>query len=234
MKLFVGLGNPGEKYVQHRHNIGFRALETIAEIYGFAPWKKKFKGLLSEGLIGKEKVLLLKPLTYMNESGQSVGEAVRFYNLTEDDLIIFHDELDLAPGKIKVKIGGGNAGHNGLRSLSAHVGNETVRVRLGIGHPGTKDAVAHYVLSDFSKSDQIWLKDLLEATGLAAPYLAKKDLQGFMNKIGVLLSSQRISDEDKAQKKPRDQDATPSGQQKRDLSLRETLGSMLKRQKPSN
>jgi PTH1 family peptidyl-tRNA hydrolase len=187
MKLFVGLGNPGEKYAKNRHNIGFMAVERIAERHGFGPWKKKFKGYAADGEIGGEKVLLLKPETYMNESGQSVGEAARFLKISEGDVIVFHDELDLLPGRIKVKTGGGNAGHNGLRSITAHLGNETVRVRLGIGHPGSKDAVSHFVLSDFAKADQQWLPDLLDAVAKAAPHLAKGDAARFQTDVARFL-----------------------------------------------
>jgi PTH1 family peptidyl-tRNA hydrolase len=187
MKLFVGLGNPGDKYARNRHNIGFMAVERIAETHAFGPWKKKFKGYAADGEIGGEKVLLLKPETYMNESGQSVGEAARFLKISESDVVVFHDELDLLPGRLKVKTGGGNAGHNGLRSISAHLGNETVRVRLGIGHPGSKDAVAHFVLSDFAKADQQWLPDLLDAVAKAAPHLAKGDAQRFQTDVARFL-----------------------------------------------
>lgn len=187
MKLFVGLGNPGEKYARNRHNIGFMAVERIAELHGFGPWKRKFKAYAADGEIGGEKVLLLKPQTYMNESGQSVGEAARFLKIAEGDVVIFHDELDLLPGRIKVKTGGGNAGHNGLRSISAHIGNETQRVRLGIGHPGNKDAVSYYVLSDFAKADQAWLPDLMEAVAKAAPHLARGDAPRFQTDVARLL-----------------------------------------------
>lgn len=199
MKLFVGLGNPGEKYAKTRHNIGFMAVERVADAHGFGPWKKKFKGYAADGEIGGEKVLLLKPETYMNESGQSVGEAARFLKISEGDVIVFHDELDLLPSRIKVKTGGGNAGHNGLRSISAHLGNETVRVRLGIGHPGSKDAVSHFVLSDFAKADQQWLPDLLDAVAKAAPHLAKGDAARFQTDVARFLqqSDDRGSEKDK-------------------------------------
>jgi peptidyl-tRNA hydrolase, PTH1 family len=146
MKLIVGLGNPGPTYAGHRHNIGFMVVERMADEHGFGPWRKRFQGLTADGSIGGEKVLLLKPETYMNESGRSVGEALRFLKIDPADLIVLHDELDLAPGKMRVKVGGGNAGHNGLKSISQHVGNEYVRVRLGIGHPGHKDRVSGMTL----------------------------------------------------------------------------------------
>ncbi|MEM1101828.1 MAG: aminoacyl-tRNA hydrolase, partial [Pseudomonadota bacterium] len=161
MQLFVGLGNPGAKYAQNRHNIGWMAVDRIAEDHGFGPWRGKFQGTVSEGMLGGQRILLLKPETFMNKSGQSVGEALRFYKLEPGDVTVFHDELDLAPGKLKVKRGGGHAGHNGLRSLHAHIGEDYARVRLGIGHPGHKDAVPGYVLRDFPKADGAWLDDLM-------------------------------------------------------------------------
>lgn len=169
MKLIVGLGNPGEKYAANRHNIGFMAIDEVARGYSFGPWKRRFQGLAADGQIGTEKCILLKPMTYMNESGRSAGEAMRFYKLSPSDVIAIHDELDLKPGTVRVKTGGGNAGHNGLKSLSAYIGNEYTRVRLGIGHPGDKALVIHYVLQDFAKSDQQWLEPFLEgiARGMA-------------------------------------------------------------------
>lgn len=183
MKLFVGLGNPGEKYRANRHNIGFMAVDRIADRHGFGPWRKKFQGLVSEGTIGGERVTLLKPETYMNESGRSVGEAQRFLKIPLSDVYVFHDELDLAPGKVKVKVGGGNAGHNGLRSISAHIENEYKRVRLGIGHPGSKDVVIHHVLNDFAKAEREGLNDWLDAIADAAPYLAKGDDARFLSDV---------------------------------------------------
>jgi PTH1 family peptidyl-tRNA hydrolase len=183
MKLFVGLGNPGEKYRANRHNIGFLAVDRIAERHGFGPWRKKFHGLVTEGTIGPDRVVLLKPETYMNDSGQSVGEAQRFLKIPLSDVYVFHDELDLVPGKVKLKAGGGNAGHNGLRSISAHIENEYKRVRLGIGHPGSKDVVIHYVLNDFAKSDREWVNALLDAVADAAPYLAKGDDARFLSDV---------------------------------------------------
>jgi len=173
MKLFVGLGNPGAEYAFNRHNVGFMAADAIAATHDFPAWRKRFSGLAAEAKLGNETVLLLKPQTYMNESGRSVGEAVRFYKLDLDDVIVFHDELDLAPGKVRVKKGGGVAGHNGLRSLTAHIGNDYVRVRIGIGHPGHKDLVTNHVLKDFAKADHAWLEPLLGAIAEAAPDLAQ-------------------------------------------------------------
>ncbi|MGC9446067.1 aminoacyl-tRNA hydrolase [Cereibacter johrii] len=185
MKLFVGLGNPGARYAGNRHNIGYMAVEAIAADHGFGPWRARFQGLTSEGRLGPEQVLLLKPETFMNLSGQSVGEAMRFYKLTPADVIVFHDELDLAPGKLRLKQGGGHAGHNGLRSIHAHVGEAYGRVRLGIGHPGHKDAVAPYVLSDFAKADQDWLADLLRGIADGAEALARGDGAKFQNAVAL-------------------------------------------------
>ncbi len=190
MKLFVGLGNPGEKYRANRHNIGFLAVERIAERHGFSPWRKKFQGFVSEGTIGTDRVVLLKPETYMNESGRSVGEAQRFLKIPLSDVYVFHDELDLTPGKVKVKAGGGNAGHNGLRSISAHIENDYKRVRLGIGHPGSKDVVVHYVLNDFAKSERGWVNELLDAIADAAPYLAKGDDARFLSDVARTTSDE--------------------------------------------
>ncbi|ABD26555.1 peptidyl-tRNA hydrolase [Novosphingobium aromaticivorans DSM 12444] len=185
MQLWVGLGNPGPQYALHRHNVGFMALDTIAEVHNFGPVQKKFQGWLQEGRIGTEKVLLLKPATFMNESGRSVGEAMRFYKLGMDALVVFHDELDLAPFKVKVKQGGGTAGHNGLRSIDKHLGPDFLRVRLGIGHPGHKDRVTGHVLGNFAKSEQDDLVDMLGAIASEAALLAKGDNVLFMNNIAL-------------------------------------------------
>ena len=183
MKLFVGLGNPGAEYARHRHNVGFMALDRIAERHGLGPWKRRFHGLAADGVIGGRRVLLLKPQTYMNDSGQAVGEAQRFLKIAPADTYVFHDELDLAPAKLKLKTGGGNAGHNGLRSITAHVGNEYARVRIGIGHPGSKDLVTHYVLHDFAKADAVWLEPLLDAIADAAGRLAAGDDARFLTDV---------------------------------------------------
>jgi PTH1 family peptidyl-tRNA hydrolase len=193
LKLWVGLGNPGAKYAGNRHNIGFMALDRIAADHGFGPWKKAHQGLLTEGRLGPEKVLLLKPETFMNLSGQSVRSAVDFFKLGVEDLTVFHDELDLAPAKLRVKQGGGHAGHNGLRSIHAHLGEAYARVRLGIGHPGHKDAVAHYVLHDFAKADQDWLDDLLRGISDGAPALAAGDATRFMNAVSLRTAPPRSS-----------------------------------------
>ena len=183
MQLWTGLGNPGPQYAMHRHNIGFMAVDAIAEVHGFAAPKRAFQGWIQEGRIGQEKILLLKPGTYMNESGRSVGEAMRFYKLTPADVTVFHDELDLAPFKLKVKTGGGHAGHNGLRSTDAHIGPDFRRIRLGIGHPGHKDRVTPYVLGNFAKAELDDLTDLLGAVAAESPWLAANDDVRFMNEV---------------------------------------------------
>jgi PTH1 family peptidyl-tRNA hydrolase len=193
MKLFVGLGNPGASYARHRHNVGFMALERIAERYGAGPWKKRFHGLTSEAQIGGRKVVLLEPQTFMNDSGRSVGEALRYLKLDEGDLYVFHDEIDLAPGKLKLKAGGGNAGHNGLRSITAHIGNEYARVRIGVGHPGSKELVHGYVLHDFAKADQVWLSPLLDAIAGAAARLASGDDARFLTDVARMLQGEAKS-----------------------------------------
>lgn len=196
MKLFVGLGNPGTQYAFNRHNVGFMAVDAIAAAHDFPAWRKRFSGLATEGKLGRETVLLLKPGTYMNESGRAVGEAVRFYKLGLAELIVFHDELDLAPGKLRVKTGGGTAGHNGLRSLTAHIGNDYVRVRIGIGHPGAKELVTHHVLHDFAKSDQAWLEPLLGAIARYAPDLAAGANDKFQSAVARAVHAETTSAED--------------------------------------
>ena len=191
MKLFVGLGNPGKKYTNNRHNIGFMALNQIANDHSFSPWKNKFQGQITDGKLGDEKVILLKPETFMNLSGQSVSETIKFYKIKIEDIIVFHDELDLAPAKLRVKISGGHAGHNGLRSIHQHIGADYHRVRMGIGHPGHKDRVANYVLNDFAKSDQNWLQDLLFGISDGAIYLANNDAGKFMNAVAMRTVPQR-------------------------------------------
>jgi PTH1 family peptidyl-tRNA hydrolase len=188
MQLWVGLGNPGGEYAMNRHNVGFMALDVIADLHRFSPWKKQFKGLFCEGRIGTEKVMLLKPQTFMNESGRSVGEAMRFYKLAPQDVTIFHDELDLAPMKVKVKRGGGTAGHNGLRSTDQHIGPEFRRIRIGIGHPGHKDRVTGHVLGNYHKSEGDALSDMLGAIGAEAPWLTAGDDVRFMNDVAMRLA----------------------------------------------
>ena len=185
MKLLVGLGNPGDQYRNNRHNIGFMAADAIAREYGFGPWKTKFSGLLAEGQIGSERVLLLKPQKFMNNSGDSVQQAAQFFKIAPQDVTVLYDELDLAPGKVRVKVGGGNGGHNGLRSIDPQLGIGYRRVRLGIGHPGSKDYVTHHVLGDFAKADQLWLEPLLDAIAKHAGLLLAGDDNGFMNKIAL-------------------------------------------------
>jgi PTH1 family peptidyl-tRNA hydrolase len=223
MKLFAGLGNPGTKYAGNRHNIGFMAVDAIADAHGFAPWRAKFQGEVSEGRLGTEKVILLKPHTFMNLSGQSVGEALRFYKLEASDLVVFHDELDLAPGKVRVKQGGGHAGHNGLRSIHGHLGPDYARVRLGIGHPGHKDRVSGYVLSDFAKADQDWLDDLMRGIADGAAALAVDDSAGFSNAVGLRMQPPKAKPDDLSTPKP-DRSAAP----KDDTSMTDTRSPLQK------
>ena len=202
MKLIVGLGNPGAKYAANRHNIGFLALDRIAADHDFTPWRARFQGMAADGRLGDTRVTLLKPQTFMNLSGQSVGEAARYLKLTPADVIVLHDELDLAPGKCRVKQGGGHAGHNGLRSIHQHIGAEYGRVRLGIGHPGHKDKVASYVLSDFAKAEQDWLDDLLRGISDGAPALATGDGGRFQNAVANRTAPARNSGTEAPTPKP--------------------------------
>ncbi len=198
MKLFVGLGNPGAKYAGNRHNIGFMAVDRIAAEHAFSHWRRAHQGLIAEGRLGAEKVLLIKPETFMNLSGQSVRAAMGFYKLTPADIVVLHDELDLAPGKLRFKAEGGHAGHNGLRSMHQHLGTDVyARVRLGIGHPGHKDAVAGYVLHDFASTDRDWLEDLLRGISDAAPALAEGDAARFLNTVALRTAPARPSAADK-------------------------------------
>jgi PTH1 family peptidyl-tRNA hydrolase len=187
LHIWVGLGPPGAEYALNRHNVGFMAVDAIAEVHGFEPWKKGFQGWVSAGRIGSARILLLKPATYMNDSGRSVGEALRFYKLELDALTAFHDELDLDPFRVKVKTGGGAAGHNGLRSIDAHLGQDYRRVRIGIGHPGHKDRVHGYVLGNYAKADMDGLADLLGAVAAEAPSLAAGDDARFVNDVALRL-----------------------------------------------
>ena len=203
MKLWVGLGNPGERHAGNRHNIGFMALDRIAADHGFAPWRRAFKGEVAEGRFGSDKVLALKPQTFMNLSGEAVRAALDFYKLAPADVTVFHDELDLAPGRCRVKAGGGHAGHNGLRSIHAHLGTDAyARVRLGIGHPGHKDAVAAYVLHDFAKADGDWLDDLLRGISDGAPALAAGDTTRFQNAVALRTAPPRSSDKPAPAREP--------------------------------
>lgn len=217
MKLIVGLGNPGAKYAGNRHNIGFMALDRIAADHGFSPWKAAFKGRVAEGRLGTERVVLLKPETFMNLSGESVRAAMDWHKLAPADVIVLHDELDLAPGKLRLKQGGGHAGHNGLRSIHAHIGESYARVRLGIGHPGHKDAVAAYVLHDFAKADAEWLEDLLRGISDGAEALALWDGPRFTNAVGLRMAPPRAADtgprkaEPPPQPRPAEQIPEPDG-----------------------
>jgi PTH1 family peptidyl-tRNA hydrolase len=189
MLLIVGLGNPGSRYTGNRHNVGFVAVEAIARRHGIGPWRRRFQGVTAEGPIGASRALLLLPGTFMNESGRSVAEAANFYKLGLKDIVVFHDELDLAPGKLRIKAGGGNAGHNGLRSISAHIGNDYRRVRIGIGHPGAKELVHPYVLSDFAKSERDWVEALCNAIADNAELLAKGEDASFQNKVHLTMEA---------------------------------------------
>ena len=195
MHLFVGLGNPGSEYASNRHNIGFMAADVIHRRHNFSPWRKKFKGDLSEGTLGGEKVLLLKPQTFMNESGRSVGEAIRFHDIPLESVYVFYDELDLEPGKVRVKLGGGAAGHNGIRSISAHITPEFKRVRLGIGHPGDKRFVQPHVLGNFAKDDRDWLVALLDAVANNAEMLAQGLDEKFQSKVAMIVNPPRPNGE---------------------------------------
>ena len=185
MQLWVGLGNPGPQYAMHRHNAGYMAADTIAEVHSFGPVQKKFSGWMQDGRIAGERIILLKPATFMNESGRAVGEALRFYKLDTAALTVFHDELDLAPFKVKVKQGGGTAGHNGLRSIDQHLGPDFRRVRIGIGHPGHKDRVTGYVLGNYAKTELDDLAEMLGAIAGEADWLAKGDDARFMSEIAL-------------------------------------------------
>jgi PTH1 family peptidyl-tRNA hydrolase len=194
MKLFVGLGNPEQKHAFNRHNVGFMAVDAIVAAHGFADWRKRFEGHIAEGKLGQEQVLLLKPQTFMNESGRAAGEAMRFYKLKPGDVVVFHDELDLAPGKIRVKTGGGLAGHNGLRSMTSHIGGDFVRVRIGIGHPGRSDRVKGYVLQNFAKADSAWLEPLLGAIAAEASLLAEGAIEKFQSRVAHAMQQVEIAE----------------------------------------
>jgi PTH1 family peptidyl-tRNA hydrolase len=204
MQLLVGLGNPGDKYRCNRHNIGFMAIDAIASRHGIAGFRQKFRSLIAEGTIGGEKVLLLKPQTYMNNSGDAVREVVDFYKLAPDDVTVLYDEIDLVPGKVRIKRGGGNGGHNGLRSIDPQIGTSYRRVRLGVGHPGHKDAVMPHVLNDFSKADREWLNPLLEALADNADLIIKGDDNTLMNKLALAVQG------DGAERPQRPENADPT------------------------
>jgi PTH1 family peptidyl-tRNA hydrolase len=198
MLLIAGLGNPGPEYSGHRHNVGFMAIDAIHRRHGFGPWRRRFRGEVAEGTLAGGKVLLLKPLTYMNESGRAVGEAMRFYKLAPGDVLVIHDEVDLPPGKLRMKAGGGTAGHNGLRSIGASIGDGFRRMRIGVGHPGVKEMVPHHVLRDFAKADRVWLGPLIDAIADNAPHLAEGKDNTFANRIHEALGG----DEKKPKGKP--------------------------------
>ncbi|NOX93817.1 MAG: aminoacyl-tRNA hydrolase [Alphaproteobacteria bacterium] len=197
MIVFVGLGNPGEKYARHRHNIGFMAADALADAHGFGPPREKFQAEIREGFLdgpnGREKAIALKPLTFMNDSGRAIQKAAQFYKLKPEDFVVFYDELDLAPGKLRIKTGGGAAGHNGIRSIDAHIGNGFRRVRIGIGHPGDKSMVTNHVLGNFSKSDQEWLVPMLDAIAAAAPFLTTGDDNRFATAVAQRLAPEKTS-----------------------------------------
>jgi peptidyl-tRNA hydrolase, PTH1 family len=194
MLLFVGLGNPGSRYARNRHNIGFRVVDEIARRHGFAPWRRRFQGEASEGTLGSARVMLLKPTTYMNDSGRAVQEAANFFKLAASEITVFQDELELPPAKVRVKVGGGIAGHNGLRSVTSHIGNDYRRVRLGIGHPGVKELVHAYVLSDFFKEDGPWVAALCEAVADNAALLAAGQDASFQNKVHLAMQGKGFFD----------------------------------------
>ena len=189
MLLFVGLGNPGSRYAGNRHNIGFMVVDAIAKRHGIGPWRRRFQGVAAEGPLGGERVLLLLPGTYMNESGRAVAEAAHFYKLGLADILVFHDEIDLAPAKVRVKTGGGVAGHNGLRSITAHIGNDYRRVRIGVGHPGVKDLVYGHVLNDFAKDERPWVEALCGIIADNADLLAKGQDASFQNKVHLAMQA---------------------------------------------
>lgn len=196
MKLFVGLGNPGRAYAGNRHNIGFLAIDAIVRRHPFATFRARFQGQAAEGAIGHERVIVLKPETFMNDSGRAVGAAARYYKIELTDIVVFHDELDLAAGRVRVKVGGGNAGHNGLRSITEEIGNDYRRVRIGIGHPGDRDLVHDYVLSNFSKAELKWVAALCEAIAANAEFLAEDHDASFQNKIFLALQASGLLTED--------------------------------------
>ena len=194
MLLFVGLGNPGAKYVGNRHNVGFMAVEAIAKAHRFGPFRRKYQGVAVEGDIARERVLLLLPGTFMNESGRAVAEAVRFYKIAHGDIVVFHDEVDLAPAKVRVKVGGGVAGHNGLRSITAHVGNDYKRVRIGVGKPPVKEMVPTHVLSDFAKSERPWVEALCDLMADNAGLLVEGKDSSFQNKVHLSMLAKGFGD----------------------------------------
>ena len=230
MIVFVGLGNPGEKYAKHRHNVGYMAADAIADAHGFGAPREKFQAEIREGFLsgpsGREKALVMKPLTYMNESGRAVQKAAQFYKLSPEDFVVFYDELDLAPGKLRIKTGGGAAGHNGIRSIDAHIGNGFRRVRIGIGHPGDKSKVSNHVLGNFAKADQDWLTPMLDAIAASAPFLAGDDDNRFATAVAQKLSPNR---EPKAEKSEKPVEAVAKNDKQDSKNPFSVLGNLLKR-----
>ena len=202
MQLLVGLGNPGRTHAHSRHNIGFMAVDEIVRRHSFGPWRKRFEGQCAEGTIEGEKILVLKPQTYMNASGRAVGQAVRFFKLTPGDVTVIHDDIDLAPAKVRLKMGGGHAGHNGLRDIEAHIGRDYARVRIGVGHPGLKDEVTGHVLDSFSKAEMAWVEPLVEAIAEAFPHLAAGDGPGFTNRLALILTPEAPKSAEGTPEKP--------------------------------
>jgi PTH1 family peptidyl-tRNA hydrolase len=194
MRLLVGLGNPGARYAGNRHNVGFMALEAIARHHGITPWRRRFQGVAAEGSLDSERVLLLMPATFMNDSGRAVAEAVHFFKLTPQQVVVFHDEIDLPPAKLRVKTGGGNAGHNGLRSITSHIGNDYHRVRIGVGHPGVKELVQPYVLSDFAKCERGWVDALCATIADNAALIARGDNATFQNKVHLAMDAKGFAE----------------------------------------
>jgi len=206
MLLLVGLGNPGARYVGNRHNIGFRVVQAIAQRHGIGPWRRRFQGVACEGPIGGKRALLLLPGTYMNESGRAVAEAAHFYKLPLDHITVFHDEIDLPAGKVRVKVGGGIAGHNGLRSISEHIGNDYRRVRIGVGHPGSKELVEHYVLSDFARSERAWVEALIAVLADNVDLLARGEDASFQNKVHLAMVAKGFGETDRDLRRDGDRD----------------------------
>jgi peptidyl-tRNA hydrolase, PTH1 family len=211
MLLLVGLGNPGARYVGNRHNIGFLTLQAIAARHGIGPWRRRFAGVACEGPLGGGRALLLLPGTFMNESGRAVAEAAQFYKLAAGDVTVFHDEIELPPGKVRVKVGGGIAGHNGLRSISAHIGNEYRRVRIGVGHPGAKDLVEHYVLSDFAKSERPWVDALIDILADNVELLVRGQDASFQNKVHLAMVAKGFGDKEFGDKPGKDSGSDKNG-----------------------
>jgi PTH1 family peptidyl-tRNA hydrolase len=210
MLLIVGLGNPGRRYAGNRHNIGFMAADEIHRRHGFSPWRARFEGETSDGQLAGEKAVLLKPATFMNESGRAVGQAMRFFKLSPADVVVIYDELDLPPGKMRLKTGGGNAGNKGLKSIEAHIGKEFRRLRLGIGHPGAKELVNAYVLHDFAKADREWIDPLVAAVAENAPLLAKGEDATFMNRVHLAIAPEERDAGSMDSRKPSAPDPAPA------------------------